>query len=207
MSQRPRRRTLLRAAWVLAAGWSGCLSREGVPVQGSPPTDSPTASSTTTEKSTTTTVPPGRVTAFDSLSDAGQDLFLHLLGGEPLERPSTQIPQSLWSADYLRYEGSLYELSKRGTGEMVAEYTLSLAVRSKESVGDAELVAFEGLSDEAKHAVRQALENGSFTIAGETLPEALSGGQFLEYEGRHYLMQISVGDIQVWRLSVNKRSA
>lgn len=101
---------------------------------------------------------------------------------------------------YVRKDGSFYELSSQN-GELFASYQIRT---TKSQPGEnATVVAFQDLSSGSSSAVRQAVENGSYTAPfgkWNTLPDGLSGVDYVRYSDEHYRIQVVVGDawVQVW---------
>jgi hypothetical protein len=46
------------------------------------------------------------------LTDRGKELFQTVLVDGPIEREKNAVPERLWEAESVRYEGSVYTLSK-----------------------------------------------------------------------------------------------
>lgn len=73
-------------------------------------TSEPTETSTPAPTTTSTTA--RDVTSYDSLTDRGKELFQTVLVDGPIEREKNAVPERLWEAESVRYEGSVYTLSK-----------------------------------------------------------------------------------------------
>jgi len=192
-----RRRALLSTICVVG---SGCL---GTP--SSRNSQSLTSETTTRTSVVTTTQIPGEgVTEYASLSDTGKELFMTMLEGQSIERPSTEIPDQLWEAEHVRYKGQTYSIA-RSPEHNVSSYTLEVWQVNKSTVDEAKVVQYTGLSTDAKHAFRQALDTGSYNDG--SLPEKLTEAQYVEYNQDHYELRVAVGDTRVWRLSVSEKSS
>lgn len=193
MADLSRRNVLQVGLIAVVSGTAGCASQNrsfGTDSPSSPSTDSP--------------IPPEQITAYEALSEKGKELFQTLLAEGSIKRPSDKIPSKLWDAKYVRYEGTVYTISKTNTGRSIAEYTLSVSSVTQSEVNESELVIYSNLSQEAKDAFKQALNEGTYTIRGEDLPGKLNDAKFVQYRGNYYELQITVGDIRVWKISVSK---
>lgn len=190
-----RRKALRMSAVAVVTGIAGCAAGD----RSSP---SPTDSSTPTE----TPIPAEQITEYESLTKTGQELFRTLLSKGSVERPSDEIPTKLREAEYLRYEGELYSISRTNTDRNVAEYTMDISPVDESEVDESELVAYADLSEEAKEAFTEALNAGDYTVRGETLPGKLGEVGFVKYDGDYYELRVIVADIRVQRLSITKVS-
>jgi len=142
------------------------------------------------------------VTAYELLSERGQELFRSLVRDGAVERPGDEIPATLWSEPLVRYESDVYAVARTAAGN-VAVTELDVLPVDRSEVEGSELVAYTDLSAEAATVFEQAVTDGGHTARGGTLPEGLREARYVEYEGRHYELQVIVGDVRVWRLSVD----
>lgn len=140
------------------------------------------------------------VAAYESLSERGRELFRTLVREGPVERPADEIPARLWSEPLVRYEGEVHSVSKTEAGNVAVSDLDVLPVDGSE-VTESDIVAYGDLSEEAAAIFEQALTEGRYTVRGETLPEGLREARYVEYDGSTYELQVTVGDIRVWRLS------
>ncbi|MFB6235193.1 MAG: hypothetical protein ABEH81_13900 [Halopenitus sp.] len=100
----------------------------------------------------------------------------------------------------------MYSIPKTDAGRYIAEYTLYSSSTKKTEVDNAELVTYTDLSEEAKNAFKQSLNEGQYTVRGETLPGNLDEARFVKYDGEYYELRVAVADIRVWTISVTKVS-
>jgi hypothetical protein len=159
--------------------------------------DSPTAESSTTEQS-----PPGvdDVTDYEAFSREAKEFFRRLVETESVIRPSDRIPEAIWEAKYVRYDGEIYAIRKSHTGRNVAEYVLELNEAAVESPDS--LIEYTELDTNAKQVVDTAISEGRYVSRGTGLPETITDSEYLQFEGTIYEIVVIVGDIRVWRLSV-----
>lgn len=143
-----------------------------------------------------------RVTAYESLSERGRELFRTLVREEPKERPADEIPTTLWGEPLVRYEGDVYAVARTAAGN-VAVTKLDVRPVDRSEVEASELVAYTDLSTEAASVFERSVTDGGYAVRGGTLPETLREARYVEYDGRHYELQVTVGDVREWRLSVD----
>lgn len=201
MASLTRRRTFVKGGLLLATTMGGCLSpSEG----GRTLTSTRTATRTAPTTSTSSPIPSERVTTYDALSERGKDLFRRLIDQDSVERPSNEIPSTLWDAEYVRYEGVVYEITKTDTGRDVVKTHLSVEQVTETAVSETEVITYEDLTPAAKNAFEESLSNDTYTVDGEDLPKQLQENEFVSYRSDYYRLRVMVEDIRVWSLSVSK---
>lgn len=193
-----RRNTLRIIAVTGISGIAGCTSESN---SASPsPTDSPTSSNSPTP--TIAPIPAEKITEYESLTETGQELFQILLSKGSVERPVDEIPTKLWEAEYVRYEDKVYSVSKTDTDRNIGEYTLDITSVDESEVDESELVTYKDLSEGAKEAFNQALNEGEYTARGGTLPGKLDEARYVKYDRDYYKLIVAVGDIRIWEIGI-----
>lgn len=199
------RRDLLKRASVLGAGavLAGCTGplSPGTPDAGSSTGDSsPTEMSRGTPEPTTDTP---TVTAYADLSDEGKRLFGQLRDEGAVTNPGYEIPSSLLSTDYVRHNGTPYEVIAQPRGA-ISIYSVTAEPAPDAAVGQNEpAITTEELSDPARDAFETA-RTGEFTTRKE-LPTELEDHSYVKYRGDYFALSKTVGDVRKWRLSVTER--
>jgi hypothetical protein len=196
-----KRRFFLGTASMSLLTIAGCANSEqdGAPAPKNtdtqPPTDSPTQSESP--------VPSEKITPFESLPAKGKELFLTILEEGSIEEPSDEIPSELWEAEYVRYDGEVYAISRTDTGRNVADYSVSVGQTEESEVDESKLVSYADLSPDAKDAFKQMLSGG---YPRGRLPEKLDVGGFVKYDGGYYEIFIIHVDTRVFNITATKVS-
>lgn len=162
----------------------------------------PSASPTPSESP----IPSENITTYESLSEQGKGLFRTISEEGAVERPIDRFPSRLWEAEYVRYNGEIYAISKTDTGQFIAEYTVTVHSVNEADVDESELISYKDLSQDAKDAFTQALNQGRYTSRDERLPGKLGDVRFVKRDDEYYKLRITVGDIRVWKLSTTNLS-
>lgn len=110
------------------------------------------------------------------------------------------VAEPFESHEYVRKNDTYYQLSSR-LGNAIASYE----IRADESQpnGNATITAFENLSAQSRTPVQWAIENGSYSVPSgkwNSLPDELSGANYVRYSDSYYRMSYTVGDawVKVW---------
>lgn len=144
------------------------------------------------------------VTPYENLSDEGQLLFKDILEAGHITVPVSELPSSLSEAEYVRYEGTVYSVHQRQTHQYVSEYSFSTSKVEKPAIEDkSALVAFEQLFSEAQDVFKAAQTEGRYTTR-DSLPDQVIEHRYVMYQDTYYNLQVSVGDIPIWKLSASK---
>lgn len=199
MAAKTRREALQLVMTTTLLGLSGCTSDDQEAKQTS--TDSRSPEMSETLASTESPVPKSQITEYSSLNDKAQKLFEKIITEGPIERASDKIPSKLWEADYIQYEGDIFELKKEDTGSNVVEYTLITSSVDESDVNQSETVTYSKLSNEAQTAFQEALSTGEYRSRAEPLPGKLDEAGFVKYDGAYYELKVAIADIRLWKLS------
>lgn len=204
--ERKTRRDLLKHAGTIGGGFliAGCIS-ESVPGDGpsgspTPSPDSPEATDPATPEQPTGTVD---VTPYSKLSDKGQRLFRQMHNEEPVHAPERDVPSTLWNANYVRYEGTVFAIVREPRG-FASQTSLTANLTEESAIDDpAEVIAFPELTEEAQSVFTTVQTEGRYETRA-TLPNQLRDYRYVKYEADYYALMIAVADIRIWELAVSE---
>lgn len=180
------------------------------PVQ-STASDTTQTQSATTTASTPTTIPDAAIRDYDALSNTSQSHAQSAIEQESVTAARDRFtddfePGAEWS--YLRYDGTVYELSwSRG---MVAEYRLARLPRVNatevELADDA--IDYRNLTTEAR-ALFTAVRSGDKTQwrTGERFPDQFRHNRFVAYQDHYYRIVYYTADVPVYTLTATPADA
>lgn len=186
---------------VLLQALAGCAGLGG---GGLDTTESTTTTTATT--TTATTVAESAVVNYENLSADGKQMFTRLLDADSLTALAHEVPPALRPEsgyEYVRYRGTLYELSREG----VHIVRRALSVRSIiESQADNDAIhQYRNLSTDERttfDAVRTA-PNRTWYYSPENVSFTL-GTHVIKYDGTQYELTVYHADFQGVRFSLQK---
>lgn len=201
MSQIPRRKLIALLASSSVAAFTGCSGTE-IQNQGEKSQDTHSVNNGTKSPTATpikTTIPKRAITKYSELSEEGKVIFEKSTDPGGIDIEEDQIPQKLWDASYVSYNGDVYNVTWTDTGRSKTYSTLN--VEKKREVSDsADIIKYDQLTDDAKQEFKKSLENNGLTKESASFADQLTEYDYVEYESDPYEILITVYDVRIWNV-------
>lgn len=140
----------------------------------------------------------GGTVSFEQLSQEGQSVFLAGLSNPQATRIRYEFPDELAAATAVEYQGTTYELQKRG------RHVTNYEINPTKVTGRDDAVQFTALSEAEQAAFNTALSEGSFSAVDRS-PETFRSGLVVEKNGTQYALNLMWGGSKKISLSVDPR--